>query len=55
MASTPASSSATASSGVVAVPIVTMPFARHSSRISPGGMPKMKLNTGTFASSTTRA
>ena len=43
------------SSGVVAVPIVTMFFARHSSRISLGGIPKMKLNTGTFASSNTRA
>ena len=37
MASTPASWSAAASSGVVAVPIVTTLFARHSSKISLGG------------------
>ena len=54
MASTPACSSAAASSGVVAVPIVTIPFALHSSRTSAGGTPKMKLMTGTFASSSTR-
>src|ERR1700733_8454725 len=34
--------------------MVTMPFARHSSRISLAGIPKMKLNTCTFASSSTR-
>jgi hypothetical protein len=42
-------------SGVVAVPIATMRFARHSSKTSFGGIPKTKLNTGTFASSNTRA
>src|SRR6202790_2715367 len=31
-----------------------MLFARHSSKTSLGGIPKMKLNTGTFASSKTR-
>jgi hypothetical protein len=52
--STPASCRATASSGVVAVPIVTIPCIRHSSRTSRGGMPKVKLKAGTFASRTTR-
>jgi len=30
-------------------------FPRHSSRISLGGTPQMKLNAGTLASSNTRA
>jgi len=30
-------------------------FGRHSSKTSLGGIPKMKLNTGTFASINTRA
>jgi hypothetical protein len=55
MMSAPACSSAMASSGVVAVPMVTMLRRRHSSRISRGGMPQMKLKTGTFASRTARA
>ena len=50
--SSPACSRATASSGVVAVPIVLIPCLRHSVNISAGGIPKVKLSTGARASMT---
>ena len=50
MASTPAASSARASSTVVAVPMVRMPCDRQRSRIAGGGTPKMKLTIGGRAS-----
>src|SRR6266851_1979485 len=53
MASTPASSSARASATVDAVPTVTMFAFLHASSIPRGGMPKVKLKTGTRSSSTT--
>ena len=54
-ASTPASSGVLASIRRRRAPMVTTPFAWHSSRISFGGIPKMKLNMGTFVSYKTRA
>src|SRR5882762_5477873 len=53
MKSTPACSSARASATVVAVPMVRIPDFRQASSISRGGMPKVKLKTGTRSSSST--